>query len=268
MWIDTLKSIWISLCLLLMIAAGAQASEVAQQAQSRKLSTEQKARTPASKDAAQATAPSVQVLAVGDSLMGGVAQMLAWRIKRDGRSDMQLIDRHKLSTGLANTRFYDWPAQLATLVSEKKPEVVLIMLGANDASMGLRENGKTYAYGSEGWRAAYRQRAMQMITLARADGASVIWIGLPQMAKPEYSAQIQMQNAIYAQVAHEAGIPFIDSASLLADDKGAYAASITEQGKTVSLRAKDGVHLAPRGGDILARATLAKLGSTERVALR
>lgn len=261
---------WISLVLLFALSIGVHAGEIPQQAQSRKSATEQKtpARVPAATDTAVTPVASVQVLAVGDSLMGGVAQMLAWRIKRDGRTDMQLIDRHKLSTGLANTRFYDWPAQLATLVSEKKPEVVLIMLGANDASMGLRDNGKTYAYGSAGWREAYRQRAMQMITVARSGGASVIWIGLPQMAKPEYSAQIQAQNAIYAQVAHEAGIPFIDSASLLADEKGGYAASITEKGKTVSLRAKDGVHLAPRGGDILARATLAKLGSKEQVALR
>ncbi|MBE9608413.1 SGNH/GDSL hydrolase family protein [Chitinilyticum piscinae] len=260
---NTFKGIGLALLLALGLSVPVQAVE--QHAQARKTSAETKTAAPPAAAQQVASEERQQVLAVGDSLMGGVAQMLAWRIKKDGRP-LQLTDRHKLSTGLVNTRFYDWPVQLAGLVKTAQPDVVLIMLGANDASMGIRDNGKTYAYGSAGWTEVYRQRAQTMIELARSGGARVIWIGLPQMAKADYNAQIQMQNRIYAQVAREAGIPFVDSASLLVNDKGEYAASISEQGKAVSLRAKDGVHLAPRGGDILARAALAKLGTGGQVA--
>ncbi|WP_051304514.1 SGNH/GDSL hydrolase family protein [Chitinilyticum litopenaei] len=247
---DTLKKI----ALLPLLLSGLCMAAVPQQAQSRKPALDQPAGTPAMPSAAPQ-----RVLAVGDSLMGGVAQMLAWRIKRDGRRELQLLDRHKLSSGLVNRKFYDWPAQLERLLAEHKPATVLIMLGGNDAGMNIRDNGRTLSFGGDAWQDAYRQRVSAMIDLAKSRGARVVWLGLPPMEKADYNAQIQLQNRVYAQAAREAGIPYIDSASLLGDDKGGYVATLSEKGKTVNLRAKDGVHLAPRGGDILARAALAKL---------
>ena len=55
-------------------------------------------------------------------------------------------------------------------------------------------------------------------------------------------------------------VVWIDASSLFDDAQGQYASRIVdEQGKTITVRAGDGVHFSPEGGDYLARAVYAEI---------
>ena len=91
----------------------------------------------------------VSILLVGDSMMGyGFGSSMMQILQGNSKFEPE---RHYIgSSGLSRPDFFNWPAQLQTLVSENDFDIVIVMLGTND-SQDFRLNGTYYEYGTTDW---------------------------------------------------------------------------------------------------------------------
>jgi uncharacterized protein len=203
-------------------------------------------------------ADPLRVLIVGDSLgidMGGPLQN---DLANTGVVQATLDARE--STGLTRPDYFNWPAELQTDLAKVRPQVVVIMMGANDAQDFL--GPPDVPYSSPQWNVLYAQRVSAFMSLAQSDGATVIWVGMPPMQSPQLSAQMSDVNAVDQQQAalRKPPVDFISSWTLLGTPQGKYTAFITNAaGQVLNVRTPDGIHLTPAGGEVLSQAVLSTL---------
>lgn len=169
---------------------------------------------------------------------------------------------YRISTGLTRPDFFDWPAHLADQVLPAKPEVVVIMFGANDAQAMELASG-VHQVRDQVWQDEYRTRVGATMDLLAGDGRLVIWVGQPAMKKADFDERMQILNVIYAeQAATRPWVRFLDSRAELSVDGGYDAYLADGSGKDELARNTDGIHLTRFGGDLLADATLELLDTT------
>jgi hypothetical protein len=201
-----------------------------------------------------ATAP-LRVLEIGDSLGIDLGDQLQSQLDATGMVRTTVASLG--DTGLANVSFYDWPAQLATLLIADRPQVVVVFIGAND-DQGLLVDGLAAAPGSPSWATAYAQRVDDVLRESTTAGARVVWIGMPPMQSPDLNAAMKRQNMIYSQEsARFPGTLYIASTPVLGTSSGLFQLTgVDLSGQQVALRTPDGVHLTPAGAALLANAVI------------
>jgi hypothetical protein len=198
------------------------------------------------------------ILEVGDSL--GID--LGWGLQTElaGRGHTFLGEAVG-DTGLAEPSYYDWPAHLASYLAEYHPGLVVVFLGANDVE-NLYAGGQFDPFGGKGWRQAYGSRVASMMDEATAAGAKVLWVGMPPMAQPDFSADMATLNALYRAEAarHTPAVKFFASWTVLGNGRGQYEQGPPgADGEDSPWRTQDGVHITTQGADHLARAVVAYL---------
>jgi LysM repeat protein len=194
------------------------------------------------------------VLLVGDSLSIGLGKQLDAAFA--GRPGVRFAHLGKVSSGLANPAFFNWDEQLAAQVKAHHPDLVLIMLGANDDKPLPALGGGQAAFGTKAWDAAYAARLARLHAIVRAENpqAAVAYIGVPVMGDPAFNALMLHVNGVIEKTARSlADASYIDVEHTLADASGAYApVARTADGNVVKLRAEDGVHISGTGSRLLA----------------
>lgn len=195
-----------------------------------------------------------RILLVGDSLSIGLGKQLDAVFA--GRAGVRFAHLGKVSSGLANPAFFDWDAQLAAQVRTHRPDVVLIMLGANDDKPLPTADGRQAAFGSRDWDMAYGERLARLHGIARSENAqaAIYFIGVPVMGDPAFNGRMAHVNGVLAKAARNLpGCAFIDVKDVLADPSGAFApVAKAPDGEVVKLRASDGVHISGAGSRLLA----------------
>ncbi len=196
----------------------------------------------------------LRILAVGDSLMLD----LQWGMERvlDRRPDVLVEGRGALGFGFT-VPHWDWDdgvlVDYAVLVAEVRPDVVVVMIGANEFE-GYVLDGEGLVPGSERWASVLAERADEAMARWRADGAHVYWWTTPRMRDPRFLTD--SLNAVWASTtaAWGSGATDLDSMDVLGDETGAYRDQmVDEDGRTVALRKDHGVHFHEVGADLLAR---------------
>jgi uncharacterized protein len=211
-------------------------------------------------------ARKLRVLIVGDSIgidMGGPLQ-----------NDLSVtgvvqatLDAHE-STGLTRPDYFNWPAELESDVQADQPEVVVIMMGANDAQDFL--GPPDVPYSSPQWNTLYAARVAAFMQIAHSGGAKVVWVGMPSMKAPALSAEMSDIDAVDLQQAARQVPPvaYISTWKILGSKKGTYTAFITNaSGQVVNVRTPDGIHLTPAGGEVLSQRVIAYLRHTLHIVL-
>jgi hypothetical protein len=206
-------------------------------------------------------ADPLRVLVIGDSIGLDLGQPLVNDLAATGVVTTTLDGR--VDTGLSRPDYFSWPAELSVDMSNVQPQLVVVMMGANDPQslVGL---GGSIPYGAAGWNAAYGQRVRALINEANAAGAHVLWVGMPPMAAAPLNAQMQVLNGIVQdQVeARRDGATYVASSSVLADGQGNFTAYLpNSSGAEVNIRTPDGIHLAPGGGERLSQAVIDSIRS-------
>jgi lysophospholipase L1-like esterase len=197
----------------------------------------------------------LRVLILGDSLgidMGGPLQN---DLANTGVAEATLDARE--STGLTRPDYFNWPAELQTDLGTARPQVVVIMIGANDPQDF--PGPPDVPYSSPQWNVIYAGRVAAFMHLAQSEGATVLWVGMPPMQRPQLSSEMADINAIDQRQAALSTPPvhFISSWTLLGTPQGAYTPFITNgSGQVVNVRTPDGIHLTPAGGEVLSQAVL------------
>jgi hypothetical protein len=204
------------------------------------------------------TASPLRVLEIGDSLGIDLGDQLQSQLDAAGLASTTVAALG--DTGLANVAYYDWPAQLNTLLATDHPQLVVVFLGAND-DQGLYVDGAVVEPGTAAWSTAYAQRVDAVLREATGSGARVVWVGMPPMADPDLNAAMAVEDTIYRREAEAfPGTLYVASAPVLGDASGQYQTSGTDgSGQPVALRTPDGVHLTPAGAGVLATAVIGAL---------
>jgi hypothetical protein len=203
-------------------------------------------------------AEPLRVLIVGDSIgldMGGALQS---DLAGTGVVTAALDGRE--STGLTRPDYFNWPAELTQDLHTDNPQVVVIMMGANDAQDFLGPPDTPYT--SPNWNTLYTQRVQQFMQIAQSGGAAVIWVGMPPMQNPSLSAQMADIDALDKNQAagSKPPITFISTWKSLGTPTGGYTAFVTNaSGQIVNTRTPDGIHLTPGGSQVVAQQVIAQM---------
>jgi hypothetical protein len=198
----------------------------------------------------------LRILVVGDSLVGWIPKALDEALA--GRP-AEVIDAWKGSSGLARPDFYDWPAELARLVDEHDPDIVVVGFGGNDTQSLVSDDG-VLQRGDPAWEVEYGRRVGQVLDAAEGPGRTLWWIGLPLSQRDNVEAlRPVITRAIDEELSTRPWARFVDAAEVLSPD-GSYQVMLPgPDGEPVRVRADDGIHLSPAGGRMVVDAFLGDL---------
>src|SRR5690606_30742540 len=88
-------------------------------------------------------------------------------------------------------------------------DLAVVIIGINDRQE-ISANGQSYAPLTDGWRMEYQARLNAFLGALRSARKPVIWVGLPPMAKAEYSAAISQIGALQRMAAFSGGAEYLD----------------------------------------------------------
>jgi uncharacterized protein len=183
----------------------------------------------------------------GDSLAGSLGPSLGERTGKSGI--VQPVVDSRVSSGLLSPDFFNWPKKGADDMVTFNPEVAVFIVGANDArnlSKGADQDPQ--------WQARYSTLVEQMLNVLAGNGRIVYWVGAPVMSDATFSQRVEGVNAVFREVAaSHPGVTYVDAFTIFSGPDGKYASTLPgPEGKAVRVRAQDGVHFTPDGGDVLA----------------
>ena len=199
-----------------------------------------------------------KLLVVGDSLAIGLSLSLRRCVTE--LEGVELIEEGKVSSGLANPRYYDWGKALRVFLDKYAPDVVIIMMGANDAKyINVNEKPRPAGSPNKSWPEVFSMRVEDFLAALTEKNIPSYWIGLPIMGDPAYAKQAEVMNDIVkVECGRFATSRFLDTWSLLTDAQGNYSTFLpNDKGVKIKVRANDKVHFTVAGGDILAQSFLA-----------
>jgi hypothetical protein len=198
----------------------------------------------------------------GDSLAGSLGPALGAITGETGV--VQPYFDSRVSSGLSNPGFFNWPDQATKEMARLNPEVVVFIIGTNDYTTPTADDA---------WKADYAKHVEQMLAALEsgslgADGTrTVYWVGAPILKDDKMDAGAAQVNAVaQSVVAKHPEAVFVDAHKLFSDTDGKFAQNLPDEtGKVVTMRAGDGVHLTVDGGDYLARAVFKPLDTQCRI---
>jgi len=166
----------------------------------------------------------------------------------------------KISSGLANPAFFDWPARLTQAMVTNKPDVVVLVLGANDLN-GVSGSAGYFANGTPGWFTEYGRRQGQIMDTVGQSGAQLYWLAQPPMRDPgQNAAAYAVNQSAQAQIVSRPWVHYVDTWTLFSDASGNYATTVIEaSGQPITARQSDGLHLSREGATLLAASAYAQI---------
>ncbi|WP_243358713.1 DUF459 domain-containing protein [Fundidesulfovibrio terrae] len=201
------------------------------------------------------------VLVVGDSLAVTLAVSLEKAFK--DFEGLTMIPKGKIASGLQNPQYYNWEQALSQFMKEYDPQLVIVMMGANDAKyLSLDPEAPEPAALDDRRRFLYEARLKKFLSVMDERKVTSYWIGLPVMGDPELSGKSRALNAIVSRACRESSHGrFLDTWPLLCDPQGNYAQHIMDNsGHRIRVREGDKIHFSTAGGDIIVRALLKDAG--------
>ncbi len=160
------------------------------------------------------------------------------------------LDFH-IATGLARPDYFDWPAQLTSVMASEaeRPEAIVFMVGGNDDQSMRVDDGTALLTGSTAWIAEYQRRAGAMMDITAYEGVHLYWLLLPPMADDQRDDVADKINAaVRLEASSRPWVTAVDLDPLLADEAGEFAPRRPDPatGDERAARQDDGVHITRR----------------------
>ncbi len=190
----------------------------------------------------------LQLWVGGDSMAAVFGNVLV----REARDTGVVIAESEstLSSGLARPDYLNWPDRLTEIVETQNPDVMVLILGANDVQGMLSSDGEVIQIDDPAWDGEYRLRVREAMARMSDERRLTLWVGQPVMRSEELSQNMQRLNGIFElEAAANDDVEYVESWDLFTDSDGNYADLIeVDDGKVVDLRLNDGIHLTTDGG--------------------
>ncbi|MGB8197157.1 MAG: DUF459 domain-containing protein [Acidimicrobiales bacterium] len=204
------------------------------------------------------------VLEIGDSLGNDLGWGMARQLGHD--HELRLVQADKSSSGLLTPWFYDWSQKEKVLLAQYKPQLVIIMFGANDEQNLKTAGGQVLAFGSAPWVKAYTGVVTKMASVATKSGAYVLWVGMPIMQPNGYRQGMVLINSVFAKVATTVpGMTFLPTWDLFATAQGQFEASARVNDIPSLLREADGIHFSYVGENVISTFVTRAIGTVYHV---
>jgi hypothetical protein len=195
--------------------------------------------------AVEKAADAKRVIVVGDFMAKALAKGLGEAFAEN--PGVVVIDASNGSSGLVRDDFYDWNTRLPEIAAAESPDLVVVMIGANDRQEISSASAKI-AKGTPQWSRAYAGRVSALIQAIAATGKPALWAGLVPVKSNSLSRDYSAFNSIFREKTDAAGITFVASWDGFADDEGRYVTSGPDiNGQQRGLRTKDGLNFTKAG---------------------
>jgi hypothetical protein len=180
----------------------------------------------------------------GDSLAGSLGPSLGRIAGATGV--VQPYFDSRVSSGLSNPGFYNWPDHATTEMARIDPEVVVFIIGTNDFS-AVTSTGD--------WKTPYSATVDSFMKTLVGNDRTVYWLGAPTLKDTQKDAAVVQVNAVAQEVAKKhPTVHYVDTYKVFSDENGKFAYDLRDEtGKLVTMRSGDGIHFTNDGGDYLAR---------------
>ncbi len=200
------------------------------------------------------------LLVTGDSLAQPLDVELARRLASDGVSTVR--DAH-LGTGISKTDLVDWGQLSALQVRKRRPDGVVMFMGANEGFPMPGAGGRLVQCCGAQWAALYATRARRMMDTYRRKGAArVYWLTLPMPRDPARQKIARSVNAaiLVAAQPFRSQVRVLDMSALFTP-RGRYRAAMAVAGRNTIVRRPDGIHLNDAGARVAAGTVIGRLRS-------
>jgi hypothetical protein len=171
----------------------------------------------------------------------------------------------RIATGLARPDVFDWYRHIRRELERRRPDVVVLGFGGNDDHdlvSGVPQGVSTGSFGSAAWAAEYRRRVEAVMDLVTRRARLLVWIGLPLTGDDEQTRRFETINGVVHEAARErpGRVEYVDTYTMFAGPDGGYSKYLTDdRGALVRVRGDDDVHFERPGGNLIAKAVLARL---------
>jgi len=186
-----------------------------------------------------------KVLVVGDFMGGRLAGGLDATFAEN--PGVVVIDHTEVASGLVRQDHYDWPQALPDMITNEKPALVVVMIGANDRQQ-IDTSSEREKFRTERWFELYKQRVKEFGQIARDRNLPLLWVGLPAFQSPSMMADAVTLNSIYRSQMEEIGGEFVDIWDGFVDEDGKFMVTGSDvNGQQVRLRSADGINMTEAG---------------------
>ena len=199
----------------------------------------------------------VRIGVFGDSFGDGVWAALYRHFPPN--SGYQVIKYSQQATGFTRYQQLNLEERARTQLASESIDIAVINFGAND-TQGLYDGAHAYGLGSRQWRKVYADRAERFVGVLRDHGAAVYWMGLPVMRKADYDQQVVTLSGTVKERMDRLRIPYVEVKDLSLDKNGGYSDYLDEPtGRSIQMRASDGIHMTAAGYSRLTRPIAARI---------
>lgn len=207
------------------------------------------------------------VLIVGDSF---IAERFGYQLEKELLlyRDVTVQRKGIYSTGLSRPDYFNWEKELNILLETQKPNITVVMFGANDGQDQTTLDGKVIHYGTVEWNNEYSKRVSAFLYNLERKNIFTFWIGNPMPRDDYYSKKMQNLNSIYEkECLKEKNTMYISTWSFLADSNGNFSNYLPDEfGDKKLARTSDGIHVTVFGADIMVKKVMDQI--KERVELK
>ncbi len=191
-----------------------------------------------------------RILVIGDFTASAVADALKKFFINN--SDIVIMNNTMPASGLVRTDYYSWQSNISKLIDQNNPDVIIMMIGAND-NQPITDSYSTINTDQSEWMHIYKQRVIEIAESLRASRKSWIWISQPAFRNDLLTQKMKIFNALYKQETETAGGYFLDIWSGFSDEEGNFSFSGYDiNGKITKLRTNNGMHFTSEGKKKLA----------------
>ena len=197
--------------------------------------------------------PLRTLLVTGDSMAMPLDVETARRMA-DSDPDVDVQRDPHVGTGISKSGLVDWGKLSTQHVEERKPDAVVVFIGANEGFPLPGPGGKNVDCCGPDWAAAYAKRVRRMMdTYRQGGGARVYWLTLPIPRDGDFAEVARAVNAAIEVAAQpfRAQVRVLDMTELFTPG-GKYRDAMTVDGRRRIVRDSDGIHLNGTGAGLAA----------------
>ncbi len=200
----------------------------------------------------------IRLLAAGDSEMQEVDDFLGTDLRSDR---VHVTEDARISTGLTNSFFFDWPAHARRQAASLQPDVTVMFMGGNEGFPIRDPQGTLVGCCSGAWSAGYALRVEEMMrTYLRGQAGRVYWFLLPTPRQRNFQSVFDGVNAgIRMAAARFPGRVGLIDANAFFTPGNRYRDYMVYRGHGLVIHESDGVHLSDAANPIAASLVAARL---------
>ncbi|WP_312222412.1 SGNH/GDSL hydrolase family protein [Rhizobium rhizoryzae] len=186
-----------------------------------------------------------KILVVGDFGAMGVGQGLETAFEQD--PSVKVIAKGSVASGLVRQDHYDWLSELPRMLEQEKPQIVVVMLGANDRQ-SMQVGAERERFRTDIWLKEYEERVTRLAKMVTDRKIPLLWVGLAAFESPSLTADAVTLNGIYRSNVEEVGGEFVDIWDGFVDESGQFIVTGSDvNGQPARLRGADGVSFTDAG---------------------